>query len=77
MVIGRPAQVNSEQIKIETNPLTAEMVTVDRVNIDETYPAKISPMPNGLADILEWEEILDLIAVLKSGGNPADAAFQQ
>ena len=77
VVIGRPAQVNSEQIKIETNPLTAEMVTVDRINIDETYPAKISPMPNGLVDILEREEILDLIAVLKSGGNLEDAAFQQ
>ena len=33
-------------------------------------------MPSGIIDVLTKEEILDLIAYLKSGGDPQAAAFQ-
>ena len=33
-------------------------------------------MPGGLINVLSREEILDLLAYLKAGGNPADPAFQ-
>jgi len=32
-------------------------------------------MPAGLVNVLTQEEILDLLAFLLSGGNPADSAF--
>ena len=34
-------------------------------------------MPEGLLDYLSQDEILDLIAYLRSGGNPKDRAFGQ
>jgi hypothetical protein len=33
-------------------------------------------MPGGLINVLSREDILDLLAYLKAGGNPADPAFQ-
>ena len=32
-------------------------------------------MPDGLVSILKKEEVLDLLAYLRSGGNPNDGAF--
>lgn len=33
-------------------------------------------MPHGLIHVMIREEILDLVACLQAGGNPADPAFQ-
>jgi len=33
-------------------------------------------MPRGLINVLSREEILDLVAYLKAGGDPADPVFQ-
>ena len=32
-------------------------------------------MPEGLVSILNKEEVLDLLAYLRTGGNPTDPAF--
>jgi putative heme-binding domain-containing protein len=76
VVIGRPVQVDAARIVVETDPLTQATVTILRASIDETQPANVSPMPTGLADVLTREEVLDLLAYLKSGGDPDNAAFQ-
>jgi hypothetical protein len=34
-------------------------------------------MPNGLLDVLSAEEILDLLAYMETGGDPAAAAFKR
>jgi hypothetical protein len=39
-------------------------------------PSKVSEMPQGLINVLTPEEVLDLIAYLRSGGDPADKAFR-
>lgn len=74
-VTGRPAGVSRATISIETDPLTQATVTVERARIEATMPSTVSPMPSGLVDILTASEILDLVAVLKSGGNADDPAF--
>jgi putative heme-binding domain-containing protein len=56
-------QSNGEQTKIAEN------------EIEEIVPSKLSIMPEGLVNILTREEILDLVAYLRSGGNRDDAAF--
>ncbi len=38
--------------------------------------SKISPMPEGLANVLSKEEILDLLAFMESGGRATHAAFK-
>ena len=76
-VTGKPVRVNRTTITVETDPLRQTTVGVKRAEIEESYPANISPMPSGLVNVLTAEEILDLLAFLKSGGNPGDAAFQK
>jgi putative heme-binding domain-containing protein len=62
-------------VNIRTNPLSSEVVTVAKNNIKERRPSKVSLMPEGLLDYLTQEEVLDLIAYLRSAGNPNDKAF--
>ncbi len=63
-VSGRPVGVSSKTLKLEVNPFTQETIEVQRDDIDESFPSKISPMPSGLLDTLNKEEIKDLIAYL-------------
>ena len=63
-VSGRPVGVSSKTLKLEVNPFTQETIEVNRDDIDESYPGKTSPMPSGLLDTLNKEEIKDLIAYL-------------
>lgn len=56
-------QSNGEQTRIPQN------------EIEEIVPSKLSIMPEGLVNILTREEILDLIAYLRSAGNRDDRAF--
>jgi hypothetical protein len=34
-------------------------------------------MPSGLIDVLKEDEVLDLLAYLRSGGDPNDPAFRK
>jgi putative heme-binding domain-containing protein len=75
IVFGRPIGVNSKQLTIQTDPLSAVTVTIDRDAIEASQPAEVSPMPNGLADTLTTNEILDLLAYLRANGDPENDAF--
>ncbi len=72
---GRIIEQNDQQIKVRTDPLHETIVTVPRGEIEELRPSPISEMPSGLLNVLTQEEILDLVAYLRSAGNPQDAAF--
>jgi len=76
IVIGRAAHVSQEEIVIEVDPQTQKTVKVARHQIEQSRPAPQSPMPRGLINVLSREEILDLVAYLKAGGDPADPVFQ-
>jgi hypothetical protein len=52
------------------------IVPVKRSEVEESQVSKTSMMPEGLLDTLTKEEILDLMAYLKSGGNPQSALFE-
>jgi putative heme-binding domain-containing protein len=54
---------------------SGEQVRIAENEIDEIVPSKLSIMPEGLVNILTRDEILDLIAYLRSGGNRDDRAF--
>lgn len=63
-VSGRPVGVTSKTLKLEINPFTQESIEINRDEIDESFPGKTSPMPSGLLDTLNKEEIKDLLAYL-------------
>ncbi len=52
-------------------------VTIDRKQIEEMEPSKISPMPANLLGRLTKDEVLDLLAYVLSGGEPAHELFKK
>ncbi len=76
VVTGRPAGVGANVLTIETNSLPTQTVQIKRDEIEQTSQAEISPMPSGLVNVLTLDEILDLIAYLKSGGDPGASSYR-
>ncbi|MEO8270864.1 MAG: c-type cytochrome, partial [Aureliella sp.] len=76
VITGRPASVGANVLTIETNSLPTQTVQVKRDEIEQTSQADISPMPSGLVNVLTLDEILDLIAYLKSGGDPGASNYR-
>jgi len=77
LVTGRPIGVSGKAITVETDSIKHTSVVVPREEIEEAMLSQTSPMPANLIDVLTKEEILDLIAYLRAGGNPEDAAFKK
>lgn len=65
LITGRTVGVNKNQLTIETDPLTARTIVIDRSEIESSLESTRSPMPDGLLDTLTREEVLDLIAFLR------------
>jgi putative heme-binding domain-containing protein len=74
-VSGSVESEDAERVVVRPNPLADETITVRVKDVASRRLSEISPMPTGLLNVLEREQILDLIAFLESGGNPAHAAF--
>ena len=68
-VVGKIANLQGNNLNIITNMLEPGTMTGVRTNeIDEQHPSPVSMMPNGLLNTLNRDEILDLLAYLRSGG---------
>jgi len=73
---GRILFEENGELHISVNPLDPDQVTiVKNSDVKSVEPSPISPMPPALINILNKEELLDLFAYIKSGGNRADAVF--
>ncbi len=70
VIVGRPTGVNAKQITLEVDPLRGTSVAIERAEIEEAVPSRVSPMPAGLVDVLTDEEILDLLSLLKYPATP-------
>ena len=53
-----------------------KMTNVKRAEIESIEPSKVSPMPEGLLNSLQLDEIQDLVAYLLAGGNKQNVAFR-
>lgn len=75
-VIGRVANLNGNILMVATNMLDpGNFTNLDRREITDMKPSKASMMPSGLLDTLSSDEVLDLLAYLKSGGNPKSDVY--
>lgn len=77
LIVGRVIEDVDNVLKIQTNPFTMDLTTVAKDDIEVQEPNPQSQMPQGLLNVLSQEEILDLIAYLRSAGNPEDPAFRK
>jgi len=50
---------------------------IQRHEIVETKPSKVSMMPGGLLDTLTADEVIDLLVYLQAGGNPKSERYSQ
>lgn len=75
-VTGAIVNLNGDTIRVNTDPADPwQQVTVDRKQVSAIEPSKVSPMPEGLLNMLTKEEVLDLLAYLLSGGERSNAMF--
>jgi putative heme-binding domain-containing protein len=66
---GRLIDETPDEIVLVPNQLEPNnRVTVKKSEITQRRASKVSPMPNGLVNVLSKEEVLDLAAFLEAGG---------
>ncbi len=76
-VTGRVANLNGDKLSVVTNMLDPGNFTEVAVgDIIERRPSPVSMMPSGLLDTFTPEEIADLLAYLRSGGNATHEVYQ-
>ena len=75
LVSGQVEAEDAETVTIRANPLANETVKLKKADIVQKRPAKLSLMPEGLVDTFSEDEILDMVAYLRSAGNKDDKAF--
>lgn len=76
-VTGRVLDETDTKVVVQPNPLAPDRLEIKKSEIQSRAPSKISPMPEGLLNNLNKEEILDLIAYLESAGRSNHAAFKK
>jgi putative heme-binding domain-containing protein len=76
VISGRVIADDGRILKIHPNPFAETVLEIPVERIESREPSAVSEMPAGLINVLKQEEILDLIAYLRSAGNPTDAAFE-
>ncbi len=78
IVVGRVVNMSGNRLRVMTNMLDPSSLTeVVRDQIEQTRPARASMMPAGLLDTFSGEEIADLIAYLRAGGNEGHPMYRK
>ena len=76
VISGRVGNLNGADINvIEDMFEPGKMTNVKRANIQSIEPSKVSPMPEGLLNSLQLDEIQDLVSYLLSRGDRQNPAF--
>ena len=75
-VIGLPIAEEGGVLAVAQDPSTGTLrVEIPLEEITSRTP--VTPMAAGLLDTASMDEILDLLAYMRSGGDPADTAFKR
>ena len=76
-VTGIIVNLNGDNIYVNTDPANPnQQERVDRKKVEKIETASVSPMPEGLLNMLDKPEIMDLLAYILSGGNPEHRMFR-
>ncbi len=73
--VGRVVYNDGKLLRLRQDPFSQKVTEVAADRVETRTVSRISEMPEGLLDVFTGEEILDLVAYLRSGGNPADPVF--
>ena len=73
--VGRVVYDDGKLLRVRADPFTWKVTEVAADRIEARTVSRVSEMPEGLLDIFTEEEVLDLVAYIRSAGNPEDPAF--
>lgn len=69
-IVGRVVNLSGNDFLVQTDMLNPSILTPVNVDqIEERTPSKVSMMPEGLLNTLSKDEVLDLMAYIRSGGD--------
>ena len=76
VVTGKVVEEEKSFLQISTNAFSPDLKTrIHKNRIDSKEASEISPMPPGLFNRLNEQELTDLLAYLVSGGNSKDKLY--
>jgi putative heme-binding domain-containing protein len=73
-IAGVLEREDPDRLVVRENPFAETPTELSKAKIVRREPSLISPMPSGLVNVLEREEILDLLAYLEAGADPQKEA---
>jgi len=76
VIAGHVIQEDGQRLRIRTDPFSEATIELSVERIENRIPSSTSAMPEGLVNVLTQEEVLDLIAYLRAGGDSDDEAFK-
>ncbi len=76
-VTGVVVNMNGDRVTVNTDMFNPnQRVNVKRPEVESIEPSKISPMPPGLLNLMQEDEVMDLLAYILSSGNPNHSLFK-
>lgn len=76
-ILGKIVGETDDQFLIRPNPFSNDVINISKSEIEDRFVSDVSEMPEGLLNVLEGDEIVDLLAYLRSGGDANDSSFVQ
>jgi putative heme-binding domain-containing protein len=77
-VTGIVVNLNGDGVTVNTDLFDPnQRVTIDRKQVKSIDPSPISPMPEGLLNMMKQDEIFDMVAYVLSNGDRKNAMFRQ
>jgi putative heme-binding domain-containing protein len=75
---GIIVEQDGKGVRMAANPAAPdERIVIPRNRIESLQKSDVSMMPVGLVSTLTREEVLDLLAYVEAGGDPAHPAFRK
>jgi putative heme-binding domain-containing protein len=76
ILVGRVVEIGDEVYVYTIDP-DAKPVVLNKEDVDQITPSKVSQMPTGLIDSLNPEELKDLVAYILSSGDKRAAVYRK
>jgi len=76
LYVGRVEGETASTLIMHVSAPVDESVTIEKEEISERAPSKLSAMPEGLLDVLDESALLDLLAYVLAGARPDAPAFR-
>ena len=78
VMTGVVVNLNGERVTLNTDMFDPnQRINVNRPDVASIEPSNVSPMPPGLLNMMQREEIMDLVAYVLSGGDRKHQAFRK